>query len=34
MDFRLNDMKVKYLGINFQDITINNDLDVRDSILS
>lgn len=28
MDFRLDGLKVKYLGINFQDITVNNVTDV------
>lgn len=28
MNFRLDDLIVKYLGINFQDITVNNDANV------
>lgn len=32
MDFRLDGLKVKYLGINFQDITVNNVIDVSNAI--
>lgn len=32
MYFRLDGLIVKYLGINFQDITVNNSIDVSNNI--